>query len=1353
MNRKILSGFFILVAGWWLLVNPACFVFAETTYPQLDISGFKKWEYKRAAVDPSQNYFAGLSRLGGFYPTFTGGPWQERLQLRILGKLSQDLSVSYDLEQQPETPERYDVKVKYYDDELTFGDFTANFSGNEFVSASKNLNGVMLTAKGNWYDVATVPSAKLKSQTQGITSQMGNNTRGPYNLGHGSIVEGSEQIQLNGIPLRRNADYTIDYFEGKITFNRLLSQTDQFKYSYEYTNILDIFFPALSARDFFGFSSRFTIDPEKFGRPAPKKEPVIDSFRDIFPSAGTVEPEIQEEESTGRYRMRNVPAVNFSEVLTFMGVQLKKQEDYLIRYDTGEIKLLTRFLPSSGEVLTVEYKCNQTSLEVETIPGIGSRGPYRVKNLNFVPESEKVELDGKLMVRDLDYKINYNSGEIVFGVMVGPTSQIKVVYRYNVMALPQVIPSKFPKELKIGTTYLKETTRKGAGAPTASAIESYKGDVLIANNYLLYLKNRPVSTAEAPVSLRLKQGTISRELTQEVDFTFPATRIDPATGYVQVTPEAKIGYITDRTDLTDGYATGTLYFYNQNLNISATDEITIIYTYKKNIVGKSSGAGNGSKGPYYINNFRDIVPGTETVQVWTQGSSVITTYTRNSSFDANAGDTGYSFNYSKDIPSITFNRELSPDKNFQIIFQYIPPAAGSGGNISQVAYGLDGSFNIGEVFKIKSAFAGSETDQVYVAEGTVESFPGNGTKSYALHSSRDLVDGSEKIFVNQRLLNKDLDYSISYSKPGQLNFFYVAPATQDVISVEYNFQSLSGVEVGANVKSDTAFRLGAETKIFGDVVTLSGNTKKIGFDFAPLGSTAIGIGSEYEEYNLNLSPPFNSFYTNYSYRFNKNPVGASRNAFLRSYDNSVSMGINPQGRAKVDLSYRNYFTLDDSLSAGAPHNSDSLQESYSGSLQPEEWKRGPLSFNQKYDFRRTVSKNDVIDRGSLLSTTNIDYYHAGGQMKITDRFSAGYDRQNNEPVTLGSLETEVAHSRTSDTSYDFSLDLTTGFIQKWTARVSLLNHDETKITPLPETNSSTRNETYHMDVTPFNILSGSLDHNRQERTSYIAGGGNPKTLKTAGNARLFPFSWFSVGFNASVSESIPESGAINKTNSRSKAVNIDYTPISFGFMRLNTNFAASDSYQIAPLGSLAVRTDTSNFSQNYNLSLNAIPFLPLTFGFTQEDYRNSNNSLTFPVSTETQNQTLTASLSTSPFPGVSVGADYNKKITRDLKTDLSKPKMVVNGKIAYQVLSWGTLTYDLSVERNEGEVQSGSVINLNLKKITQSISLNITIPMNSSVLSNFMVLASFKRVDYKNHLSSSDNFKSELLTFEGTLNF
>ena len=1327
---------------------------AEQAYPQLNISGFKKWEYKKADVSPARNYFTGLTQLGGFYPTFTGSPWQERLQLKIMGELSKDLSVAYDLEQQPETPDKFDVKVKYMNNELTFGDFTANFSGNEFVSASKYLNGVMLTAKDGWYDVITVPSAKLKSQTQALTSQAGNNSRGPYNLGHGGIVEGSEQIQLNGIYLIRNVDYTIDYFEGKITFNRILGTTDQFKYSYEYTNILDIFFPTLSKRDFFGFQSRFTIDPDKFGKPTPRAEAMINTARDNFPTAGSVESDIQEEESSGRYRLKFAPLLNFSETLTFMGTQLKKNEDYLIRYDSGEIKLLTRFLPNADDQLIVEYRYYTTSTEAENIAGIGSRGPYRIAHGDILPESEKIEVDGKTFVRDLDYTLNYKTGELAFGLVISQTSMIKVTYRYNVMLLPPTTTAKFPKELKIGTTYLRESAKKGVGSPQSTIIESYTGQQVIGNNFLLNLKNRPiVPTSEASFDIRLKQGGVSRQLTWEVDYSIPTTEVDPATGFTRVIPNVQLGYITDKSDPSDGYTTGTVYFLNQNL--TASDEITVTYTYSKSIVGKYSAVGDGSKGPYYMRNVRQLTPGTETVQVWDQGSSVITTYTRNASFDASAGDTGYSINYNENNPYITFNKELTPTKNFQIIYQYVPPSSNTGGDIAQSAFGVDGSFKIGDVFKIDSSFARSETDQVYTTITTVEPGFGYGTNTFPLNSPGDILDGSEKVYVNLRLLNKDADYFINYTgSPKQITFYNITPASVDAISVEYQYisQNTSGL-AATKTKADTAFRLGAETKLFGDTLIINGNTKKVGFDFAPLGSTAIGVGSEYQEYNANFRPDFQSFYTNYSYKFNKSPLGATRNSFLYSYDDTVSAGINPNGLAKVDFGYRTVFTIDDPNSS--VHNSDSKQESISGSIAPNDWTKGNFSIGAKYDFRKTRSVNDVVDRTPAYSTSNIDYNHIASNLKFTDRFSAGYDYQINTPVTLGSLETETARSSSTDNSYTFNLDLTPAFLQKLAARVSLLDHQENRTLPTPETTSSTKNETYHFDVTPISILSGSLDHNRQERTSYVTGGENPKNIRTAANARLSPVSWWGMGLNVSKSEAIPETGAAKKTVSRTKGGDMDWTPISSSAFKLSTHLAASNSYQLAPLGSEMVKTDTDTFSKTFTIGLTPIPIVPINIGYTQEDYKNSNNSATSPVTTETQNVTTTVGLSFTPISVLTMNGDYTQKVTRDLLRGTSPTKTNLNAKAAYQITSWGTFSLDWQSEDNKGEVQAGAVANVDYEKQTVTRSLNITIPIDNPALSSFVVQASWKSVNYKNRAKTdgTDDFYAQLISFEGTMNF
>ncbi|MFH1826045.1 MAG: hypothetical protein ABH823_01985 [bacterium] len=1378
-RNKIQWPILIWLIGLLIIISSP--THAQANYPKINIDGFKKWEFKDIQMlKNQQNYFAALTQLGGFYPTFTGGPWQERLKLKIIGQLSDQLSVSYDLDQQPETPERYDVKVTYDNskgtptdapglmlgfNELTFGDFTANFSGNEFASTSKYLNGVMLTAKDSWYDVITVPSAKLKSQTQALTGQNGTNKAGPYNLGHGTIVEGSEKIELNGLPLKRQVDYTIDYFEGKITFTRILAQDDEFKYSYEYTNIIDLFFPTLSKRDFFGFQSRFAIDPDRLGKPEPKEEPIIESVRETFPSSGSSEPEVLEAEASGRYQLKNTPLVNFSERVTFMGTHLTKDEDYMVRYAEGQIKLMTRIMPSEEEPLFVEYRFYKTSWESEAISGFDSRGPYLISQTNIISGTETVEVDGKLVIRDLDYTLDYKLGQIIFNSEISSTSQIKISYQFSQMALPAVAATKFPKQIKVGATYLKEYAKAGDSTATAATIDNISGSTIISNDYHIYLPNRPLTTSESSAISISIAGQI---LTAEVDYAIPTTRIDAGTGYVIVSPEANLAYINDRTDASDGLDTGTIKILNQNL-ISATTEVLVSYTYYKSVVGKYNGYSEGTRGPYYLRNTRNIVPGSETVQVWEQGSSVINTYTRNSSFEANAGDLGYSINYDTDNPSITFNSELSSGKTFQIIYQYVAPQGFTGSDIAHSITGFDGSFSIGEALQIETAFAKSETDQVFISETSIESFRGNGSGRYALHSPQEIIEDSEKVYVNNYLLNKDLDYYVSYNRPGQINFYYITPTSQDAIAVEYQYQSMSGVVSGTSLKSDSAYRLGASTKLFGDKLKVSGTTKKIGYDFTPMGGTAIGAGSEYQEYNTNFKPGWHDLALNYSYKQNNNPLTNYRNYYLRNFDNSISLGLNPLSLAQVTYTYRNFRSLDDILPSGSSHNSDTNQDASAVSLIPSPWTRGALAFNQKYDLKRTLAYADILRDSGNYSHTITNYVHTNNKLDFTSRISAAYDFQQSTPRTVSqrssSIEATALSSakRSTDNSYNLNVDLTFGRLHKWLARLGRLTHDELTLTKnFVGTNEvlSTRNETFHTDFAPISILNSSFDHNRQERTSVVVDGINPKTERTAGSVKFTPQSWFSAGWNGAQSEVIPVTGLRNKTTGLSHTYTVAYTPLSFSRFQLSSNFSLSDSLQTAPSGTTPeVHTDTDSFSQGYTIKVSPHPAVPVTLGIVLENYQNKNDHplAASHIDTETQNTTRTVGLSLNPLRPLTLSGNYNEKtikVVRDLKlTPQERKKRVIDAKAAYQIFSWGTLVYENQYEKNGGEIQAGAVTALNIAKVTQTYSLNITFPMDSPVLTNFVFTATMKNVDYKNLDRPADDFIAARTTFEGTLNF
>jgi hypothetical protein len=768
---------------------------------------------------------------------------------------------------------------------------------------------------------------------------------------------------------------------------------------------------------------------------------------------------------------------------------------------------------------------------------------------------------------------------------------------------------------------------------------------------------------------------------------------------------------------------------------------------------------------------RNVIPGTETLQVWEQGSSVISTYTRNSSFDADAGDTGYSINYNQDTPSLTFNRELSTTKNFQVIYSYVPPQTFAGGDLSQSVMGLDGSYKIGDVLKIEAAYARSETTQLAISQTTVESFVGNNSRNYSLHSTSNIVEGSEKVSVNNRALNKDIDYFVSYTAPGQITFYYITPASIDAIAVEYSFLTTSGIASDQTLKADTAYKLAAETKLFGDTLQLSGNTKQVGFDFTPMGGTAIALGANYKQYDLKFKPQYNSLLTTYSYKENDQPISNSRTRFLRTYDNIVAFGINPRDLLNINFAYRNYLTSDDLSAIVTTHSNDTNQKSFSFGLAPAEFKRGAMSLTLKYDGSRTVSQTDSERDSNSFSENNTAYNHFNTGLKFTDRVNLSYDYQASEPkiTALKSSSTEAtsealsSQAITIDNAYNVVVDLTFARLEKLTARVNLLQETtQTTLRNFLPTSEvvHTDNQTARIDFVPIKPLTTSLDLNRQERTSFLIGGTNPKTQRANAAVNLAPISWFSVGWNGTQSDSVPETGAANRSTGKGDTYNANWIMINKEKITLNGVFAWSQNIQTAPSGSFeGISTNTNSFSQNYTAGLKFIPAIPITLGFIRENYNNKNDHPipSSQIDTATENRTMTAGLSFTPIRTLSLSANYNDKITlvlHDLRvTPGPLRKTVLTSKISFQPIDWGTLVYDREQEKNAGEIQGGQVSTIDYDKITNSYSLNINIPIDNPVVSSFQVIGSLKSVDYRNNNNTADNFVASLLTLEGSLNF
>jgi hypothetical protein len=192
---------------------------------------------------------------------------------------------------------------------------------------------------------------------------------------------------------------------------------------------------------------------------------------------------------------------------------------------------------------------------------------------------------------------------------------------------------------------------------------------------------------------------------------------------------------------------------------------------------------------------------------------------------------------------------------------------------------------------------------------------------------------------------------------------------------------------------------------------------------------------------------------------------------------------------------------------------------------------------------------------------------------------------------------------------------------------------------------------------------------------------------------------------------------------------------------------------MAPSGTFEVNTDTDTFTQDYSMTY--LPFVNFKVipSFKQEDYLNYNDSTASPVYTNTQNQTTGVKLSYTPITPLDFTSSYDLKVTKNLLDDICRHKSILSLGTLYRIFTWGTLTYDWSKEDNQGEVQAGSLTDLDLIKTTNQVAMQITVPQSNVILSSIVFKVSYKHVNYINNLSTSDNFNASLLSFEGTLNF
>jgi hypothetical protein len=179
------------------------------------------------------------------------GPMQLNFKSKIgiSGKLSDDLYVYYDIEQNPDLPSRYDVKVDYRDHHFQFFHLESKFQEGEYLNVAKSLRG----AKYEYLSDSTqfrFATGKERSNSK-IIEGFGSGLK-TIKLSDRFILPSSMTIFVNNSKRQEGSDYTVDYYKGEVTFKSPPQVSDYYKIIYEASNPISDYLPVLARRSFMG---------------------------------------------------------------------------------------------------------------------------------------------------------------------------------------------------------------------------------------------------------------------------------------------------------------------------------------------------------------------------------------------------------------------------------------------------------------------------------------------------------------------------------------------------------------------------------------------------------------------------------------------------------------------------------------------------------------------------------------------------------------------------------------------------------------------------------------------------------------------------------------------------------------------------------------------------------------------------------------------------------------------------------------------------------------------------------------------------------------------------------------------
>jgi hypothetical protein len=334
---------------------------------------------------------------------------------------------------------------------MQFGEIPATLTGNDLVSLNRTVQGVQVDAV-----LAKGTLSGLVSQVTAPTYTdeiIGQNNAGPYYLSTSPVAAGSETVTRNGRQLVRERDYQLDAQVGALTLLRgqWLTPSDHLTVHYEGLVNGAVGGRIVALRGAYPISDHLTVGISHIG---------LTGHGASTAAAADEEDHFLGKSIAGPFYLTYRPVVNGSETLTINGVRQARNIAYTLDYATGQLRFLIGHIPPYGAAVDVRYRVAGQSagstdrsvtgidLNWQSGKGLGfnlqtavsgaatptalaqtvapvqnelltiNRGQalnqqvLHLQHVPIVPGSETVRALSQTLVRNQDYSLNAQSGEL-----------------------------------------------------------------------------------------------------------------------------------------------------------------------------------------------------------------------------------------------------------------------------------------------------------------------------------------------------------------------------------------------------------------------------------------------------------------------------------------------------------------------------------------------------------------------------------------------------------------------------------------------------------------------------------------------------------------------------------------------------------------------------------------------------------------------------------------------------------------------------------------------------------------------------------------------------------------------------